>query len=278
VTPSNRMNALFRAACFLFLCCIAFAAVYPNLFMLFSSLKTSVDFINSPLSLPNEWYFDNFKALYYRFSLVNLYGNTAFCVATALFFSLLLSLPSAYAFAKMRFRYRRPLYVTMIAAMMIPGITFILPDFLLISKLGLVDHLIAVTIIWTVTSIPGNVFLLASLMRGLPNEVLEAVKIDGGNYYQLMAHVVVPISLPGIFTVAIFNATGWWNDLLTPLIFLQSDANKTMTVAVATILGRFSSDFPLLLTGMLLTSLPTVILYILLQGFIRKGLVIGAVK
>jgi ABC-type glycerol-3-phosphate transport system permease component len=115
-------------------------------------------------------------------------------------------------------------------------------------------------------------------MRGLPNEILEAVKIDGGGYFQTVLKVVVPMSMPGIMTVSIFNTTGWWNDLMTPLIYLQSDHMKTLTVAVATIIGRFSSDFPLLLTGLLMASIPPVLIYIALQGNIRKGLVIGAVK
>jgi raffinose/stachyose/melibiose transport system permease protein len=275
---ARSMQGILKALIFLILSCIALAAIYPILFMLFSSLRTSVDFINNPLSLPHEFYFDNFKALYYRFSLVSLYGNTAFCVIGALIFSLLFSLPASFAFAKIRFKHRNALYMTMIATMTIPGITFILPNYLLMSKLGLVDHFVSVIAIWSVTSIPGNVFLLTSLMRSIPNELLEAVKIDGGNYFQLMSRVVAPISFPGIMTVSIFNTTGWWNDLMTPLIYLQSDTKKTMTVAVATILGRYSSDFPLLLTGLLLTSLPPIILYIVLQGHIRKGLVIGAVK
>ncbi|MCQ6564038.1 carbohydrate ABC transporter permease [Paenibacillus mendelii] len=270
--------SLHRALIFIILLLVACLSLYPLIYMAASSLKTSMEFIEDPAGLPKTLYFDNFKALFYRFDVLLLFGNTAVCVAGGLVITLAVSIPASFAFAKLRFRWRSALYIILIATMTIPGITFLIPNYLLMSKLGWIDHFISVIVIWGVTSIPGNVFLLTSLMRGMPNELLEAVKIDGGNYWHLMGRIVLPMSIPGIMTVGIFNATGWWNDLLTPLIYLQSDATKTMTVAVATILGRFSSDYPLLLTGLLLTSIPPILIYILLQGFIRKGLVIGAVK
>lgn len=269
---------LVRTLIFIILFLIAVLAVYPLIFMLLSSFKTSLEFVSNPLALPQHLYIDNYRALYYRFDVLSLFGNTFFCVAAALVCSLCLSLPASFAFAKIRFKHRGLLFMFMIATMTIPGITFIIPNYLLMSRLGLIDNFLSVIIMWSVTSVPGNIFLLTSLMRGLPNETLEAVKIDGGSYFQLMTRIVLPLSLPGIMTVSIFNVTGWWNDLLTPLLYLQSDSMKTLTVATATILGRYDSDYPLLLAGLVMTSLPPILIYIVLQGHIRRGLVIGAVK
>jgi raffinose/stachyose/melibiose transport system permease protein len=271
-------NMFIRGMISFLLLLIALVALYPLVYMLLSSFKTSVEFVTNPVALPESFYLDNIKALYYRFNLLSLFGNTVVCVIGAMILSFCISIPASYAFAKLRFKYRSTLYLAMIATMTIPGITFLIPNYLMMTRLGLIDNFLSVVIIWSVGSIPGNVFLLTSLMRGLPNEILEAVKIDGGGYFQTVLKVVVPMSMPGIMTVSIFNTTGWWNDLMTPLIYLQSDHMKTLTVAVATIIGRFSSDFPLLLTGLLMASIPPVLIYIALQGNIRKGLVIGAVK
>lgn len=270
--------SLTRLPIFLCLLMIAVASLYPLVYMGYTSFKTSLEFSMSSVSFPSSFYYDNFKALYYRYDVLQLLSNTAICAIGGLAIAIVVSLPASFAFAKLRFRFRSGLYVTLIATMTIPGVTFILPNYLLMSDLKLVDSFLSVMIMWGVTAVPANVFLLTSLMRGIPNELLEAVKIDGGNYATLMTRVVLPLSFPGIMTVSIFNITGWWNDLLTPLIYLQSDAKKTMTVAVATTLGRFSNDYPLLLTGLLLTAIVPVLVYILLQGFIRKGLVIGAIK
>ncbi|MBW7456264.1 carbohydrate ABC transporter permease, partial [Paenibacillus sepulcri] len=238
-------NRFVRFILVVILTLVAVVAVYPLAYMLLSSMKTSIEFIRNPIAWPKTFYFDNFQALYYRFSLLRLFGNTLVSVGGALILSLVLSVPAAFAFAKLRFRFKNSLYMTMIGMMTVPGITFILPNFLLMSRLGWVNHFASVIVIWGVTSIPGNVFLLRALLHSLPNEILEAVRIDGAGYLQVLLRVVVPLSLPGLATVSIFNATAWWNDLLTPLVYLQSDEMKTMTVAVATILGRFSSDYPL---------------------------------
>ncbi|WP_206669821.1 carbohydrate ABC transporter permease [Paenibacillus luteus] len=269
---------MIRFLIFIVLAVIAFMAMYPLFYMAISSMKPTIEYIKHPMGLPKTWYFDNFIALIYRFSLVRLFGNTLVYVGLSLVASLALSIPAAYAFAKLKFKYRNGFYIIMIATMTIPGITFIIPNYLLMSKIGWTDHIISVVTIWSVSAIPSTVFLLTSLMRAMPDEVLEAIKIDGAKYHQAMFKVILPMSLPGVVTVSIFNATNWWNDLLTPLIYLQSDGLKTVTVAVATVLNRFSSDYPLLLSGLLLASLPPIAIYIIFQSYIRKGLVIGAVK
>ncbi|MFC5404360.1 carbohydrate ABC transporter permease [Cohnella soli] len=267
-----------RFLIFIVLAIIALMAMYPLFFMAFSSMKPTIEYIKHPIALPQTLYLDNYQALIYRFSLVRLFGNTALYVGLSMVACLAISIPAAYAFAKLKFSFRNGAYVVMIATMTIPGVTFIIPNYLLMSKIGWTDHIVSVVVIWAVSAIPSTVFLLTSLMRGMPDEVLEAIKMDGAKYHQTMTKIILPMSLPGVVTVSIFNATNWWNDLLTPLIYLQSDHLKTVTVAVATVLNRFSSDYPLLLSGLLLSSLPPIAIYIIFQGYIRKGLVVGAVK
>ncbi|BBH19139.1 sugar ABC transporter permease [Paenibacillus baekrokdamisoli] len=267
-----------RFLIFITLAIIAITALYPLLYMVFSSMKPTIEFIKHPIGPPKTWYIDNFKALIYRFSMFRVFGNSILYVGLSMIACLAISIPAAYAFAKLKFAFRNGFYIIMIATMTIPGITFIIPNYLLMSKIGWTNHIISVIVIWAVTAIPSTVFLLTSLMRAMPDEVLEAIKIDGAKYFQTMTKLILPMSLPGVVTVSIFNATNWWNDLLTPLIYLQSEKLNTMTVVVATVLNRFSSDFPLLLSGLLLVSLPPIAIYIVFQGYIRKGLVVGAVK
>ena len=257
----------------------AFAAIYPLLFMFLSSFKTSFQYLSNPLALPpNFSYVQNFVAMFNDFNLLGLLVNTITYIALAALISLSVSIPASYALAKLRFPLRNLFFVVILANMVIPAITFIIPDYVLMSNFGLVDTLWSVVLLWAATSVPGSIFLLTSLMRSLPNEILEATKMDGANYWQLMLHIIIPMSAPGIVTITIFNVTAWWNDLLIPLVFLQSDINKTLTVAVATIVGRYSTDYPMLLTGLLMASLPPVLIYIFLQRYIRRGLVIGAIK
>ena len=276
----NRLAALVtRSSIVLVLVLIASIAVYPIVFMALGSFKTSLEYITNPLGWPASFsYIDNYMAMYYRFDILRLVTNTVTYILLAATLSLAVSIPASYAFSKLRFPLRNGLRTAMVATLIMPPITFLVPSYVMMAQLRLLDTPLPVVLIWAATSVPGNVFLLSALMRGIPTEVLEAARIDGAGYFQTLGRMVIPLSLPGIVTVLIFNVTGWWNDLLIPLVFLQSEESQTVTVAAALLGSRFGMDFPLVITGLLLASLPPILAYVLLQNYIRRGLVIGALK
>jgi ABC-type glycerol-3-phosphate transport system permease component len=272
-------TAATRAGIVLVLSLIALVAVYPIVFMGLGSFKTSLEYITNPLGWPASFgYVDNYLAMYYRFDIRRLVSNTVSYIALAGALSLAVSIPASYAFAKIRFPFRAGLRTAMIATLIMPPITFLVPSYVMMAQLRLLDTSLPVVLIWAATSVPGNVFLLSALMRSIPSEVLEAARIDGAGYLQTLGRMVIPLSLPGIVTVVIFNVTAWWNDLLIPLVFLQSEESQTVTVAAALLGSRFGMDFPFVITGLFLASVPPIVAYVLLQRFIRRGLVIGALK
>ena len=268
-----------RGFVFLLLAMVAVIAIYPISYMGLSSFKTSVEYIKYPVGLPASFhYLDNYRAMFIRFNIPRLFMNTMICIAGATVLSLLPALPASYAFAKIDFPFRQTLRTIMIATLIVPAITFIVPSYVMFSRWGLINSYWSIILLWGATAIPGNIFLLSSLMRGIPNDIIEAGRLDGAGYFENLRRIVVPLSVPGLVTVTIFNVTTWWNDLLIPLIFIQSDDKMTVTVGVATVLGKHSSDYPLLLTGLFISSIPPIVVYVLLQRVIRRGLVIGAVK
>jgi raffinose/stachyose/melibiose transport system permease protein len=258
---------------------VAAVAIYPIVFMGLSSFKTSTEYIVSPLAWPPGFsYVDNFIAMYYRFDIVRLFLNTTTYIALASVITLAVSVPASFTFAKGRFPAREGLRTAMIATLIMPPVTFLVPSYVMMANLGLIETSLPVVLLWAATSVPGNVFLLSSLMRSIPSEVLEAARIDGAGYLETLIRVALPLSLPGIVTVMIFNITAWWNDLLIPLVFIGQAERTTVTAAAATLGSRFSMDYPLVLTGLFLASLPPIAAYIVLQRYIRRGLVLGAVK
>ncbi len=268
-----------RSLAFLILAFLAIVAIYPIVFMGLSSFRTSVEFLKNPLGWPETFrYTDNFQSMRIRFDIPQLFANTALYIALASLVTMSAAIPAAFSFAKMRFRFSGQLRLMLIGTLIIPAITVLIPNYVFMSRVGLVDTMWSVVLFWSALAIPGNVFLLSSLMRSLPNELLEAARLDGAGYLETLRRIVIPLSVPGLITVSIFNVTAWWNDLLIPLVFLQTDEQMTVTVGMATIVGRFSTDYPQLLCGLFLASLPPIVVYILLQRFIRRGLVIGAVK
>ncbi len=274
-----RAILLVRTGIFVALALFALLAVWPIFYMASASLKTSGEFIRDPLALPESLtFFDNYRALWIRFDILRLFLNTVFYVALSSLITLSVSIPASFAIAKLRFPFRSVLRFMLVGTLIIPVITYIVPSYVMMADLGLVDSYKSVVLLWAATSVPGNVFLLSSLMRGIPDEILESARLDGAGYLELLRRVVIPLSFPGLITVSIFNVTGWWNDLLVPLIFLQSEEQMTVTVGMATIVGRLTTNYPLLLAGLFTASIPPMLAYILLQRYIRQGLVIGALK
>jgi ABC-type glycerol-3-phosphate transport system permease component len=268
-----------RAIIILLLSAFAVVAVWPISYMGSASLKTSSEYIRDPLALPSSLtFFDNYRALWIRFDIPRLFLNTVFYIALSSIVSLTVSVPASFALAKLRFPFRSVLRLMLVGTLIIPVITYIVPAYVMMADLGLVDSYRSVVLLWAASSVPGNVFLLSSLMRGIPDEILESARLDGAGYIELIRRIVIPLSFPGLITVTIFNVTGWWNDLLVPLVFLQSDEQMTVTVGMATIVGRLSTNYPLLLAGLFTASIPPMLAYIVLQRFIRQGLVIGAIK
>lgn len=279
VTKKSTIPILTRGSVLAVLILFAVAAVYPLVFMVLSTFRTEGDYLSNPLSFPTTLtYLDNYVAMFNRFNVAGLFLNTLLYITLAALISLCASLPAAFALAKLRFSLSRLFLYLVIASMTVPAIIFIIPNYIFMSDVGLVDSFWSVVLLWAATSVPGSIFLLTAFMRGLPTEVIEATRVDGASYVNMMARVVIPMSLPGIVTITIFNVTAWWNDLLIPLIFLQSDEKMTMTVAVATIVGRYATDYPLLMTGLLMASLPPILIYVFIQRYIRRGLVVGSVK
>ena len=268
-----------RSGIFIFLAVFAIFALWPIFYMGSASLKTSSEFIRDPLSMPATLtYLDNYRALWIRFDIPRLFLNTVFYIALSSLISLSVSIPASFAIAKLRFPFRSVLRFMLIGTLIIPVITYVVPSYVMMADLGFVNNYKSVVLLWAATSVPGNVFLLSSLMRGIPDEILESARLDGAGYFEMVWRIVLPLSFPGLITITIFNVTGWWNDLLIPLIFLQSDHQMTVTVGMATIVGRLTTNYPLLLAGLFTASIPPMLAYILLQRFIRQGLVIGAIK
>lgn len=268
-----------RLGIVLVLSLIAAIAIYPIVFMGLSAFKTSLEYLTDPIGWPAGFsYADNFIALYYRFNLPQLFLNTVTYILLAGALTLAVAVPASFTFAKARFPARDGLRAAMIATLIMPPVTFLVPSYVMMARLGLIDTSVPIVLLWAATSVPNSIFLLSSLMRAIPSEVLEAARIDGAGYFETLLRIALPLSVPGIVTVLIFNITTWWNDLLLPLVFIGEEERTTVTVAASSIGARFSMDYPLVLAGLFLASVPPIIAYVLLQRFIRRGLVLGAVK
>jgi multiple sugar transport system permease protein len=194
--------------------------------------------------------------------------------ATAL--SLVFNVMAGYAFAKLRFRGRERLFRLMLGALVIPGQVAMVPLFLLLKHMGLVNSYGGV-IVPALASIFG-VFLVRQYALSIPDELLEAARIDGASEAKIFVAIVVPLLSPIIVTLAVFTLLGTWNDFMWPLIVLSDQDLYTLPVALASLSREHVQDNELMMAGSVVTTLPVLVVFLALSRYYMQGLMLGAVK
>jgi len=249
----------------------------PLLWMLSASLMPAGE-ANSlpPPLLPSRLELGNYAALFSRLSLArNLLNSVAISLAVTLS-SVLINSMAGYAFAKLRFRGREPVFRLLLTALLIPAQVGMLPLFLLLKGMGLVNSYAGVMI-------PGlagvfGIFLVRQYVAALPDELLDAARVDGAGEWRIFRLIVLPIIRPILVTLAVFSFLGCWNDFLWPLIILSDSGKYTLPVALAGLSGEHVQDTELMMAGSVVTILPVLLVFLFLQRAYLRGILAGSVK
>jgi raffinose/stachyose/melibiose transport system permease protein len=215
------------------------------------------------------WTGDNIS-LYFRNSVIVTVSTVALSVACATL--------AGYSFSKIRWRLRGPVYFFVLSWIAIPPLLMMVPIYVEMVQLGLLDTYGSVILLYTALNLPFNVYLMTAFFRSLPDELIEAARIDGAGVHRTFLRIMLPLAKPALATLIIFNFLWAWNEFLFALLMLQSDSVKTLTVGVLSLQGRFTTDYPALMAGLLITSLPVVGAYLIFQRHLVRGIVAGAVK
>jgi ABC-type glycerol-3-phosphate transport system permease component len=185
---------------------------------------------------------------------------------------------AGYAFSKLTWRGRASAYYFVLAWIAIPPLLLIVPIYVEIVNLGLLDTYWSVIMLYTALNLPFNVYLMTAFFKSVPDELIEAARIDGAGIHRTFQRILLPLAKPALATLVIFNVLWAWNEFLFALLILQSDSVKTLTVGVLQLQGRFTADYPALMAGLLITSLPVIGAYLIFQRHLVRGIVAGAVK
>ena len=253
--------------------------LYPLYYMLINSLKTRTDFFTNQFNLPRPpLQFVNYTTMISQFKILNLFKNSFIISAFTVIGLLIIGTFASYVFAKYRFKGRSVIYVAVLATMFIPSQVTIIPLYVLFSKIGLVSTYWSVIFAYLALFLPECILLMTANFRSIIDELLEAAEIDGCGYLQKVWNVVVPMGRAAIFLSIIFYFIMSWNDLFTPMIFLQSMEKRTVMVALVALMGRYTGAPTLQFAGLLLSAVPALIVYIVFQKNIIRGLSLGAIK
>jgi multiple sugar transport system permease protein len=204
--------------------------------------------------------------------------NSTVVALSVVVLNLLVSVPAAYALAKIRFVGRSTSIYLMLTTRVIPDIALVVPFFLFIRKLGLMDSLSSLIITYLAITIPFSIFILVSYFEGLPDELDKAARVDGCSRLQTLLHVFLPLALPSLVAVVLFTFLTSWNEFLLALMFTQTPASQTMPIIVASFTSDFTISFSFINAAGVLAIIPPVILAVMFERYIVSGLTAGAVK
>lgn len=256
---------------------IAVSTLAPLLWMVSVSLMPAGESSSFPPPLlPSTATLNNYHALFAREGMGLYFANSVLLACATTVFSLILNVSAGYAFAKLRFAGQQRIFSAMLAALVIPAQVAMLPLFLMLKSMGLVNSYAGVLV-------PGlagifGIFLVRQYARTLPSELIEAARMDGAGELRIFVSIIVPLLKPVLVTLAIFSFLGSWNDFMWPLIVLTDSSHYTLPVALSALSREHVQDNELMMAGAVVTVLPVLALFLALQRHYLQGLLMGSVK
>lgn len=252
--------------------------LYPIVWLVINAFKTNEELFLSPWTLPGSLKPDNFIRALTEANLLRNFINSVIISASVVVLSVLLSAMSAYGLTRLQWKGSNITLSVFLLGMMIPTYSTIIPLFAMFNKIGINNTYAAVIIPQLVFALPISILILTGFFRNIPRELEEAAVIDGCSVPRIFFRIIWPISTPSLVTVAVINFITAWNDLLFPTIFLSDKNMMTLPVGLSTFQGRYSTDYVGMIAAVVITIIPSIIVYTVLHDKIIDGMVAGAVK
>lgn len=271
----RRMNAAWIT---ILLAAFGFVALYPVYFVIVSSLKNRREYVSNLFGLPQSLSLANYAEVFDRFNLWKALFNSVVTTAGGVVLCVVLALVLAYAVTKMRLPFRNFIFVFVIGTLVLPVQTILFPLSQTLIDFRFVGKYWGLMIAYATFGLPLSVYLLAAYFKGIPDELLDAARVDGATHGQIVARLMVPLAMPALSTVAVIDTLHFFNDLLLPLLILPSSRKTTLMVHIMLFRGQNDLSVPLLSAGLFIAMLPVLIAYLVGQKQLIKGLTAGAVK
>lgn len=261
----------------------AVLTTFPLVWAVLSAFKSDNEILTSAWSLPSKLRFDNWSRAWTEANIGLYFLNTAVVVTGALVLTMLLGAMAAYVLARYTIRFGRVIYFLFVGGMMFPVFLSLVPLFFVVKNLGLLSTHLGLILVYTAYSLPFTVFFLTAFFRTLPTEVAEAAMVDGCSHWGLFFRIMLPMSRPGLISVAIFNLLGHWNQYVLPIVLMQGQGAErkwvlTQGLTALTINQGYAGDYSALFAGMAIAMLPVLILYLVFQRQVQSGLTAGHLK
>ncbi|MFC9529012.1 carbohydrate ABC transporter permease [Streptomyces sp. NPDC056975] len=266
-----------RVALYVLLVIVAVAVLLPFIWMLVSSLKDDRDVFTVPIQwIPHEFKWSNFTSIWTRIPFAAYLGNSLFLSVVITFLQVLTGSFAAYGFAKMRFPGRDVLFVGYIATISVPWQAYMVPQYVIMQKLGLVDSYTSLILIQAFGAF--GVFLMRQFYLTIPDELSEAARLDGLSEYGIWARIILPLSKPALASLALLTFVNTWNDYMGPFIYLTDNRLWTVQLGLRAFIGTYDAEFAMIMTGAVLSVIPILAVFLFGQRYFVRGIATTGVK
>ena len=266
-----------RVALYVVLIALAFLMLIPFALMLSASLKLDKDVFTFPIEwIPKNPRWMNYVDIWTTIPLATFVLNTSKLTIIVTFLQLLTSSFAAYAFAKLKFKHSKMLFLAYISTIAMPWQVYMVPQFMMMRSFGLNDTHLAIICLQAFSAF--GVFMMRQFYQGIPDELCEAARIDGMNEYQIWYKIMLPLSKPALSTLTIFTFVGTWNDFLGPMIYMKTEAKKTLQIGLRMFISQYSSEYGLIMAASVLSLIPVLVVFLSLQKYFVEGIAATGVK
>ena len=260
-----------------FILILSILCLFPIIWVILSSFKPQSELFSFPLSFfPKKWTLENYSSALKQGDFLLYFKNTTFVAVLSTFIAVLINVMAGYALAKYEFKGRNFIFYCMIATLMIPLQVIMIPIFLQLKRLGMLNSLWGIIIPPAAT--PTGIFLARQYIVNLPNSMIESARIDGGKELFIFWRIIVPLSKPIIATIAIFSFMWRWNDYLWPLIVITDNKKQTIQQALASFVGQLQINWANLLAMTTISIIPVIVVFLRFQKYFMTGITNGAIK
>ncbi|WP_253259149.1 carbohydrate ABC transporter permease [Subtercola boreus] len=262
---------------YVFLTALVLVLLIPFGWMLSSSLKRNTEVFAVPIQwIPTSFQWNNYVDIWTTIPLLTYLKNSATLTLSITFLQLLTGSFAAYGFSKVKFKGRDVLFVSYIATIAIPWQAYMIPQYIMMQKLHLTNTLMALILLQAFSAF--GVFLMRQFYLSIPDELVEAARIDGLNEYRIWARIMLPLSKPALASLALLTFVATWNDYMGPFIYLTSNDLWTVQIGLQSFVGQYANDAALLMTGSVISIIPIFIIFLLGQRYFIAGIATSGLK
>lgn len=275
----KKKNAPVKALIFAIFVLFSVVQLYPLVFLFFMSLKDNNEIFGGNIAgLPQNWHWENYKSAF-RDGNIGLYlFNSVFVTFTTILFTIILASMVAYAITRMKLRSNRFVKAYFSLGMMIPLHAVLLPVFIILRDLKMLSTYQALIIPYVAFALPLAIYVLSNFFASLPIELEESACLDGCGLFRAFVQIILPLITPAIATVSIFTFLSTWNEMMFAITYVSKNQFRTLTVGIMQMVGQYTTNWGGLAAGLVVATIPTILMYLLMSNQIESGMVADAVK